>query len=142
VLCTLFGNAEVSVSINNQDVTPQFQAYLHHEIPHYDTYRTAGVWAGGLLAVGLIVSGIGLLRAAPWARFLALGCAVLAVLEQAAVAAFQLLVVNPAAAHFFTLFGPVNFGFLYSFVTGFVVAGALTSVLVGVILIGLLLARG
>jgi hypothetical protein len=140
LLCGLCSGTEPTVTVNNQDRTQELKDFMVAEVPGYTALRITGLVTSTILAAGLVVSGAGMLRLAPWSRTLALVCAALAILQQIGLALFYQLVVTPARARFLNQ-GPAGGlgGFLASFVGWLVVLGAIVAVTYNVVLLVLLL---
>src|SRR5262245_27000250 len=81
LLCAVFGFSRPTMTINNRDVTPLYEAHMQHEIPNYRTYLIVGAVAGLALGVGFIVSGVGLLTDG-WGRIMAFVVAPLSIVHQ------------------------------------------------------------
>lgn len=141
-LCALTGAADMTVEVNNRDLTKELRAFLDAEIPGYSVYKIGGAVLGFLLGAGLIASGVGLLKGADWGRVLALVCAFVAVVHHVGTSVLQLFFVNPAMTKFFGRHGPINFSFLPKFIALVGVVFMLGWVVYFVIEIAILLTGG
>jgi hypothetical protein len=131
LLCGLFGFNRYTMTVNNQDVTPVFEAFMERELPSYPVYRRASAVANVALGFGFIASGVGLLGG--WGRIFALVCGSLSLVHQVGVAVFQLFFVGPAFNRFFSQAGPI--GFFGDFLSMVVVAWAIAVAIYDIVLI-------
>jgi len=105
LLCGMVGFVRFTVNVNNQDVTPQFEAFMAREAPSYQTYRRVSAAANLALGFGFIAGGVTLLSAPRVGRVFAMVCGILSLLHQIGVVVLQLVVVAPAFSRFFNLPG-------------------------------------
>jgi hypothetical protein len=108
LLCSVGSGIHPTVTINNQDATHQFIAFLNQQVPGYSVMKIGGAVVGFLLAAGLIVGGVGLLQNQNWGRVLAMVFAIVSLLHHAFLIVFQIFWVNPALDRFFAGFPLFN----------------------------------
>lgn len=125
ILCGVQGlDKSDKVTINDQDVTQQWMDFMNQEVPGYSICRMAIPILGLVVAVGFVVSGIGLQMRKNWGRISALVVGSLAIAYEAFQAIYQIAFVNPGIKKFLAV-GPINFGGLFtSFATMIVMMGA------------------
>src|SRR5207253_6633493 len=129
-----------TVNVNNQDVTPQFEAFMAREAPIYQTYRRVSAVANLALGFGFIAGGVTLLSAPRIGRIFAIVCGILSLLHQIGVVILQLVVIAPAFSRFFNLPG-VTFGGLGDAMVFFTVASAILIGIYAVVMITVLSLR-
>ncbi len=112
-LCGLCGLASLAMQGANKNLfaggDPQqaemqkkMEDALEREVPLYRAMQVIGPVVGLVLALALLVAGIGLLRLYSWARFLAIGTAMLTVLFNILQTFYQLVFLIPAMNRVFT----------------------------------------
>jgi hypothetical protein len=118
--------SKAQLTINNRDVSQEFQDHMNSKVPAYTAFKIADVASRFLLALGFVAAGIGLWTVSRWGHILALLFAALAVFHQALVVLWQVVFIRPARAEFLKQFPftPVDPGFIASIETIIVVGWA------------------